>query len=40
LTNKPGFGIPADRDGISMLTKKKDGGFTITELEVWEISNA
>ncbi len=26
-------------DGVNMLTNKKDGNFTITEIEVWEIKN-
>ena len=34
--NKPGYGITAE-GGKNMLTNQKDGSFTITELEVWEI---
>jgi hypothetical protein len=32
---KPGYDIPVDGAGTNMLTNKKDGPFTITELEVW-----
>ena len=34
--NAPGYKIPIE-DGKNMLTNKKDGNFTITELEVWEV---
>jgi len=34
--NCAGYGIP-DEGGVNMLTNKKDGGFTISELEVWEV---
>ena len=34
--NKPGYGITAE-GGKNMLTNQKSGGFTISELEVWEI---
>ena len=34
--NKPGYGIPLE-GGVNMLTNKKDGNFTISELEVWEV---
>ena len=34
--NETGYNIPL-KDGINMLTNKKDGEFTITELEVWEV---
>ena len=37
--NKPVYGIPVDADGNNMLTNKKDGKFTISELEVWEITS-
>jgi hypothetical protein len=37
--NKSGYAIPVDGAGINLLTNKKTGWFTITELEVWEISN-
>ena len=33
-TNKPGFKIPL-KGNINQLTNKKDGHFTISELEVW-----
>ena len=36
--NSPGYGIPIDKDGINLLTNKKDKKFTISELEVWEIT--
>jgi hypothetical protein len=36
--NCPGFGIPNDGTGNNLLTNKKDGSFTITELEVWEVT--
>jgi hypothetical protein len=32
---KAGYDIPVDGAGKNMLTHKKDGYFTITELEVW-----
>jgi hypothetical protein len=32
-----GYDIPVDGAGTNMLTNKKDGRFTITELEVWEV---
>jgi hypothetical protein len=35
--NEPGFGIGGDADGNNLLTNKKDGYFTITELEVWRV---
>jgi hypothetical protein len=34
--NKPGYKIPL-KDGKNMLTGSRDGDFTITELEVWEV---
>lgn len=37
LANKPGYHIPIDDLGNNMLTNKKNGYFTITELEVWEV---
>ncbi len=36
--NEPGYCISIE-DGKNMLTNQKDGNFTITELEVWEILN-
>ena len=34
--NNPGYKIEMETDGVTnKLTRKKDGGFTITELEVW-----
>ena len=35
---KAGYAIPVDGAGTNMLTYKKDGSFTITELEVWQVS--
>jgi hypothetical protein len=32
-----GYQIPIDSDYINLLTNKKNGTFTITELEVWQI---
>ena len=32
---QPGYDIPVDGAGTNMLTNKKNGYFTITELEVW-----
>ena len=34
---KAGYAIPVDGAGVNMLTNKKDGDFTITELEVWSV---
>ncbi len=34
--NKDGYRI-GEQDGINMLTNLKDGYFTITEIEVWEV---
>jgi hypothetical protein len=34
--NKPGYDIP-EVDGLNMLTNKENRGFTISELEVWEV---
>ena len=36
--NLPGYSIGIE-GGMNMLTNKKDGNFTITEIEVWEILN-
>jgi hypothetical protein len=36
--NLPGYRIPVDGGGTNMLTNNKDMKFTITELEVWEIT--
>ena len=38
VANEPGYGIPVDTHGINMLTNRKDGNFTISELEVWEVA--
>ena len=35
--NRPGYRIPVDGAGTNMLTNNKDGWFTITELEVWQV---
>jgi hypothetical protein len=38
FANKPGYMIEMETDGVTnKLTRKKDGGFTITELEVWSL---
>lgn len=37
--NRPGYQIDIDADGNNMLTNQKNGDFTITELEVWEVIN-
>ena len=36
--NQPGYRIPVDGAGTNMLTNNKDGVFTITELEVWQVT--
>jgi hypothetical protein len=36
FTNKTCYDIP-EVDGLNMLTNKKNGYFTISELEVWEV---
>ena len=36
--NKPGYRIPVDAEGKNMLTNKGDGRFTISELEIWEVT--
>ena len=36
--NKAGYMISVDQNGNNMLTNKKDVWFTITEIEVWEVS--
>jgi len=38
FANKPGYGIPLDKDGTNMLTNLKENNFTISELEVWEVT--
>jgi hypothetical protein len=35
-TNESGYDIP-EVDALNMLTNKKNGDFTISELEVWEV---
>ena len=37
-TNKAGYGIPVDANGVNMLTNNKKDEFTISELEVWEVT--
>jgi hypothetical protein len=37
-TNEPGYDIPLDAAGLNMLTNKEDKCFTISELEVWEVT--
>jgi hypothetical protein len=36
--NKPSYDIPVDGYGTNLLTGKKDGCFTISELEVWQVT--
>ncbi len=36
--NYPGYKIGVDASGVNMLTNKKDKYFTITELEVWQVT--
>ena len=36
--NDPGYRIPVDDAGTNMLTNNKDLKFTITELEVWQVT--
>ncbi len=36
--NSPGYRIPVDGAGTNMLTNNKDNWFTISELEVWQIT--
>jgi hypothetical protein len=36
--NKPRYRISVDGAGTNMLTNNKDNNFTITELEVWEVT--
>ncbi len=38
-SNKTIYEIPLNEAGLNMLTNKKDGNFTISELEVWEVTN-
>jgi hypothetical protein len=35
---KAGYAIPVDGAGVNMLTNKKNGDFTIDELEVWAVT--
>ncbi len=38
--NYPGYLIGSETDGVTnKLTRKKDGDFTITELEVWSLKH-
>jgi hypothetical protein len=38
--NNPGYKIGMETDGVTnKLTRKKDGWFTITELEVWSLKH-
>ncbi len=38
--NERGYKIGKETDGVTnKLTRKKDGGFTITELEVWSLKH-
>ena len=36
--NSSGYKIGVDAAGVNMLTNKKDGDFTISEIEVWEVT--
>ena len=36
--NHASYQIPIDKDGKNMLTNLEDGFFTITEMEVWEVT--
>jgi hypothetical protein len=36
--NLSGYRIPVDGAGTNMLTNNKDDNFTITELEVWQVT--
>ncbi len=38
FTNYSSYEIPLDAAGLNMLTNKMDGKFTISELEVWEVT--
>jgi hypothetical protein len=40
FANNPGFCVGIDDVGVNKLTNRKDGYFTITEIEVWEVVNA
>ena len=38
--NRPGYKIGMETDGVTnKLTRKKNGEFTITELEVWSLKH-
>jgi hypothetical protein len=37
FANRPGYRIGVV-DGVNMLTNQKDGAFTISELEVWQVT--
>ena len=37
-TNQRSYRIPVDGAGTNMLTNNKNGRFTITELEVWQVT--
>jgi hypothetical protein len=40
FANKEGYNIGMETDGVTnKLTRKKDGKFTITELEVWSLKH-
>jgi hypothetical protein len=38
FANKPGYCIPEDKDGKNMLTNKENGSFTVSDLEVWQVT--
>ncbi len=37
FANRPGYSISIE-GGMNMLTNMKDGGFTISEFEVWQVT--
>ena len=37
-SNNGGYHLPHDEDGNKALTRQNDERFTITELEVWEVT--
>ena len=38
IAKLPGYQITVDINGVNMLTNKKNAKFTITELEVWQVT--
>jgi hypothetical protein len=37
--NNPGYEIGNEKDGTNKLTRKMNGHFTITDLEVWSLKH-